>query len=156
MKEKSLSRVQLFVTLWTVAHQAPSSVGFPRQAYWNGLPFSSPGDLPDPGIELRSLALQAYSLPSESPGNPIYEILPYIKYVYSSYIYYIYIYILFQILFNYRLLQDTEYSFLCYTLGSCCLSILYIVVCSCESPIPNLSLPPPLCYPFGNHDFFSL
>ena len=139
MKEKSLSRVQLFVTLWTLAHQAPSSVGFPRQAYWNGLPFSYPGDLPDPGIELRSL-LQAYSLPSEPPGNPIYEILPYIRYIY------IYMYILFQILFNYRLLQDTEYSFLCYTLGSC-LSILYIVVCSCESPILNLSLPPPLCYP---------
>ena len=48
------SRVQLFVTPWTVAHQAPLSKGFPRQEYWRGLPFSSPGDLPDPRIEPRS------------------------------------------------------------------------------------------------------
>ena len=44
-------------TPWTVAHQAPLSMGFSRQQYWNGLPFPSPGDLPDPGIELRSPAL---------------------------------------------------------------------------------------------------
>ena len=49
-----LSRVRLFANLWAVAHQAPLSMGFPRQEYWNGLPFSSPGDLPDPGIELTS------------------------------------------------------------------------------------------------------
>ena len=49
-----LSLVRLFATLWAVAHQAPLSMGFPRQEYWNGLPFSSPGDLPDPGIELTS------------------------------------------------------------------------------------------------------
>ena len=48
-----LSHVQLFATSWTVAHQAPSSMGFSRQEYWNGLPFPSPGDLPDPGIEPR-------------------------------------------------------------------------------------------------------
>ena len=52
---KSLNCVQLFVTLWTVSCQAPQSVGFPRQEYWNGLPFPSPGDLPDPGIKLESL-----------------------------------------------------------------------------------------------------
>ena len=52
---KSLNCVQLFVTLWTVSCQAPQSVGFPRQEYWNGLPFPSPGDLPDPGIRLESL-----------------------------------------------------------------------------------------------------
>ena len=50
---------------WTVAHQAPLSVGFSRQEYWSGLPFPSPGDLADPGIEPGSPALQADSLPSE-------------------------------------------------------------------------------------------
>ena len=48
---RSLSRVQLFATPWTVAHQAPPSMGFSRQEYWNGLPFPSPGDLPDLGIK---------------------------------------------------------------------------------------------------------
>ena len=50
-----LSCVRLFVTPWTVAHQAPLSTGFPRQEYWSGLPFPSPEDLPDPGIEPTSL-----------------------------------------------------------------------------------------------------
>ena len=59
MKLKSLSRVQLFVTPWTVSHQAPPSMGFSRQEYWSGLPFPSPGDLPNSGIEPRSPALQA-------------------------------------------------------------------------------------------------
>ena len=54
---KSLSLVQLFVTPWTVAYQAPPSLGFSRQEYWSGLPFVSPGDLPDPGIESSSPAL---------------------------------------------------------------------------------------------------
>ena len=49
------SRVQLFATLWTIAPQAPLSMGFSRQEYWSGLPFPLPGDLPDPGIELVSL-----------------------------------------------------------------------------------------------------
>ena len=66
---KSLSRVQLFVTPWTVAHQAPLSTGFPRQEYWNGLLCPSPRDLPDPGIELRSPTLQVDSLPAELPGK---------------------------------------------------------------------------------------
>ena len=57
-------------TPWTVAHQAPLSMGFSRQEYWSGLPFPSPGDLPDPGIEPWSPALQADSLPSELPGKP--------------------------------------------------------------------------------------
>jgi len=67
---KLLSRVWLFTTPWTIACQAPSSAGFSRQEYWSGLPLPSPGDLPDPGIEPRSPALQADSLPSELPGNP--------------------------------------------------------------------------------------
>ena len=49
------SRVQSFVTLWTIAHQAPLSMGFSRQEYWSGLPCPPPGELPDPGIELASL-----------------------------------------------------------------------------------------------------
>ena len=56
-------------TSWTVARQAPLSMGFSRQEYWSGLPFPSPGDLPDPGIESGSPAFQADSLPSEPPGN---------------------------------------------------------------------------------------
>ena len=56
-KVKSLSRVQLFVTPWTVAYQVPPSKGFSRQKYWSGLPFPSPGDLPDPGIEPGSPTL---------------------------------------------------------------------------------------------------
>ena len=59
---KLLSHVQLFATLWTVAHQALPSMGFSRQEYWSGLPFSSPGDLPEPGIKPRSPALQADAL----------------------------------------------------------------------------------------------
>ena len=62
---KLLSRVRLFPTPWTVAYQAPPSTGFSRQASWSGLPFPSPGDLPDPGIEVRPPALQADSLPAE-------------------------------------------------------------------------------------------
>ena len=57
MKVKSLSRVQLFATPWTVAYQVPLSMGFSRQEYWSGLPFPSPGDLPNPGIEPGSPAL---------------------------------------------------------------------------------------------------
>ena len=56
---------------WTVAHQAPSSMGFSRQEYWSGLPFPSPGDLPDPGIEPRSPTLQADALTSAPPGKPL-------------------------------------------------------------------------------------
>ena len=68
---KSLSRVRLFVTPWTVAHQAPQSMGFSRQQYWSGLPFPSPGDLPDPGIEPGSPPLQADALSSEPPRKPL-------------------------------------------------------------------------------------
>ena len=57
MKVKSLSRVPRFATPWTVAYQAPPSMGFSRQEYWSGSQFPSPGDLPDPGIELRSPTL---------------------------------------------------------------------------------------------------
>ena len=69
MKVKLLSHVQLFVTPWTGAYQAPPSMAFSRQEYWSGLPFPSPGDLADPGIEPGSPALQADALPSEPPGK---------------------------------------------------------------------------------------
>ena len=69
-KLKSLSRVRLFATPWTVAYQAPPSMGFSRQEGWSGLPFPSPGDLPDPGIKPGSPTLQADALPSEPPGKP--------------------------------------------------------------------------------------
>ena len=70
MKAKSLSPVQLFATLWTVSYMAPWSTGFSRQEYWSGLPFPSPWDLPNPGIELGSPALQTDTLPSEPLGKP--------------------------------------------------------------------------------------
>ena len=66
---QSLSRAQSFVTLRTVAHKTPQSLELFRQEYWSGLSFPSPGDLPDPGIEPKSLALQADFLPTEPPGN---------------------------------------------------------------------------------------
>ena len=68
VKVKSLSRVWLLATPWTVAYQAPSSMGFSRHEYWSGVPFPSPSDLPNPGIEPRYPALQADALLSE----PIY------------------------------------------------------------------------------------
>ena len=69
-KVKSLSRVWLFATPWTVAHQDAQSMEFSRQEYWSGMPFPSPGDLPNPGIEPWSPALQADALLSEPPGKP--------------------------------------------------------------------------------------
>ena len=68
-----IGSVQLFVTPWTIAHQALLSMGFSRQEYWSGLPCLSPGDLPDPGMEPVSLApphCQVDSLPLEPPGKP--------------------------------------------------------------------------------------
>ena len=58
------------MTAWTVAYQAPPSMGFSGQEYWSGLPFPSPGDLPDPGIKRRSPAFQADALTSEPPEKP--------------------------------------------------------------------------------------
>ena len=66
---QSFSCVQLFATLWTIAHQAPPSVGYSRQEHWSGWPFPSPGDLPDPGIKPGSPALQSDYLLSEPPGK---------------------------------------------------------------------------------------
>ena len=70
MKVKSLSRVCLFATPWTVAYQAPQSMEFSRQEYWSGLPFPSLGDLPNPGTKPTSPALAGRSFTTEPPGNP--------------------------------------------------------------------------------------
>ena len=64
------SRVQLYVILWSIGHQVPLTMEFSRPEYWSGQPLPSPGDLPNPRIELKSLELQADSLPSELPGKP--------------------------------------------------------------------------------------
>ena len=60
-----------FETPWTIVHQVPLSMGFPRQEYWSGLPVPSPGDLPDPGIDPRSPALQVDSLPLRRQESPV-------------------------------------------------------------------------------------
>ena len=70
MHAQSLCRVQLSATPWTVAHQAPLSMGFSRQDCWSGLPFPSPGNLPDPGIEPTSPALAGGFLTTVPPGKP--------------------------------------------------------------------------------------
>ena len=69
MLAQGLSRVRLFVTPWTVARQAPMSMRFSRQEYRSGLHFLLQGDLPNPGIEPRSPALQAYSFTTEPSGK---------------------------------------------------------------------------------------
>ena len=76
--EQDLMKVKVLVTQscptlvipWTVAHQAPLSMGFSRREYWGGLPFPSPGDLPKPRIEHSSPTVQADALPTEPPGKP--------------------------------------------------------------------------------------
>ena len=74
---------RLFATPWTVAHQAPLSMEFSRQEYWSMLPFTSPGDLPNPGNEPRSPALQADSLLSEPLGKLVTTYMPQKKKKYS-------------------------------------------------------------------------
>ena len=74
VKVKLLNHVRLFAIPWTVAHQAPPSMGFSREEYWSELPFPSPGDLPDLGIEPSSPALQADALTSEPTGNDTGEL----------------------------------------------------------------------------------
>ena len=74
--EYALSQVQLFETPWTVAHQVLLPMEFSRQAYWSGLPFPTPGDLPDPGIEPTSpvsSALAGGFFTTVPPGKPSYE-----------------------------------------------------------------------------------
>ena len=76
------SRVWLFATLWTVAHQAPLFMRFLKQEYWSGLPFPSPGDLPYPGVEFTSFALADGFFTTKSPGMPLTHYIIYLFYVY--------------------------------------------------------------------------
>ena len=71
---KFLSHGRLFATQWTVAYKAPLSMDFSRQEYWSGLPFPSPGDLPNSGMEPGSPALEADALSSEPPGKPLHAV----------------------------------------------------------------------------------
>ena len=74
MCAQSFSRVRLFATPWTVAHQAPLSMGFSRQGYWSGLPFPPLVDLPNLGIKPGSPALQADSFTTGPPGRPLIDL----------------------------------------------------------------------------------
>ena len=82
VRVKLLSHVWLFAAPWNVAYQAPTSMEFSRQEYCSGLPFPSPGVLPDPGIHPRSPTLRADALPSEPPGKPSRRLIVY--FIYSS------------------------------------------------------------------------
>ena len=83
--------VRLFATLWIVAHQAPLSMGFPRQECWSELPFPFPGDLSDPGIEPKSIALEGGFFTTKAPGKPPYQITNGIfSQYYSKKFYYLY------------------------------------------------------------------
>ena len=75
VKVKSLSRVRLLATPWTVAYQAPQSMEFSRQEYWNGLPFSSPGDLSNPGIKPVSPVLAGRFFTTKPPWKPTFVIV---------------------------------------------------------------------------------
>ena len=79
MVNRSLSRVRLFATPWTVGHQAPPSKGFSSQECWSGLPFPSPGEIPDAGIEPGFPTFQADALTSEPPGKHTKEYYSAIK-----------------------------------------------------------------------------
>ena len=81
---KLLTRVQLFVTPWTVAYQPPLSMRFSRQQYWSGLPFPSPADLPNPGIEPGSPALQTDAIRLSHQGSPLRDQFSSLRYQFSS------------------------------------------------------------------------
>ena len=73
MRAQLLSHVRLFVTPWTVAPQAPLSMGFPRQEYWSGLPFCPPGDFPDPGLNLGLLHCRQILYHLSYQGSPVHS-----------------------------------------------------------------------------------
>ena len=133
-----LSHVQLFETPWTVAHQAPLSMVCSRQETGMSCHDLLQRIFPTQGLNLGFLHCRWILYCLSHQRNP-YECI------------HTYICIFFKILFHYSLLQDIDYSSLHYTVGSCCLSILYIVVCIYQSQTLILSLPPP--FPFGNYKF---
>ena len=107
------------VTPWSIICQTPLSMGFPSKSTGVGCHFFFQGIFLTQGWNLHLLHWQAYSLTTEPLRKPIYISI------------YMYIYVPFQILSPFRLLQDIEYTFLCYTIGPCWLAILYIVVYIC-------------------------
>ena len=145
MHAQSLSHVRLFATPWTAPCQAPGilPMEFSRQEYWSRLPFPTPEDLPNGGIESTSSVsptLAGRFFTTELPGKPIYLLCGYIFF--------------FIFLFHYGLSQDTESSSLYYTVGPCCLSILYIhQFTSVNSKLPLLSCPTP--FPLATTSLFS-
>ena len=126
-----LSRVWLSVTPWTVACQAPLSMGFSRQEDWSEFPCPPPGDLPNPGVELRSPTVQEDSVSTESPEKLNYRVVLIAAVEQSDSVTHTHTCVLFHVLFHYGLLWDIEYSSLCHPLGPCFLSILYVPVCIC-------------------------
>ena len=120
----SLRRVRLFATPQTVARPAPLSRGFSRQEYWSRLPCPPPGDLPNPGTEPWSPALQADSLLFQLQGSPVTHRHSFLN-----------------VLFHYSLSQDTEFSSLC-TVGPWCRAILHRTFTSASPELPVLPSPP--------------
>ena len=136
-----LSHVRLFATPWTIALQRPLSMEFSRQESWSGLTCSPAGDLPDPGTKPMSPAspaspaLQSGSLPRshwESPNWSRIDLQCLVGFrCAAKWFSYTYIYTGTCVCILFRLWQGTECSFLCYTVGTWCFSILYIVSCIC-------------------------
>ena len=108
-----LSRVQLFVNPWAVARLAPLSMGFSRQEYWVGLPFPTPGDLPNRGIKPESPALAGEFFTTAPPGKPNI----YIYYIYILYIY-TYIYVFFEISCSFPSKHLLQFTIFCFSLCS--------------------------------------
>ena len=117
----SFSRVQLFETSWTIAHQAPLSMGFSRQEYWSGLPFTSAGDLSDPGMEPTSLISPAlayrFFITIATCEAIVYICMCVCVYTLN-------------ILFHYGSSQDIEYSSVCYTVYSRSLLLIRLIYTS--------------------------
>ena len=113
-----VSHVSLFTTPWTVAHQAPLSMGFSRQEHWSGLPFPPAGDLSNPGIEPRSPPLLADSLSSEPPGKPYTHIHTHIH---------IWIYVYLACICLPGISVANIYAYLCV----CIYIYVYIYICVC-------------------------
>ena len=129
VKVKSLRCVRFFAIPQTVNYQAPQSMGFSRQEFWGRLSFPSPGDLPNPGIEPWSPALQADALPSEPPGKLSYNLYNKVTQLYVCVCMSVCVCVLFPILFHDGLSRDIEYISLHCTVGPCCWSILCTIGC---------------------------
>ena len=147
----SLQVAQSWPTLWGPRDNTVHGVFQVRILEW--VAFPSPGDLPKPGIEPRSPALQADSLPAEEPGKHVFSVsyflleyswltISLVSVVWQSdSVIHIHVFILFQILFPLRLSRNTEHSFSCCTARPCWLSILKTAACTCDPKFPN--------YPFS-------